>query len=438
MFCLLIVFLNHTSLANIYKVGTNKAYSSPNELYIANVLQNGDTIEIDAQEFVGQDALAVWSASSLKIKGVGGKPHLKANGQYILGKAIWVLAGNNITVENIEFSGATVPDKNGAGIRLDGTGMKIRYCYFHHNENGILTTTNNAGNILVEHSEFAYNGYGDGYSHNIYVNKTQIFTFRYNYSHHAKVGHALKSRAKNNFIYYNRIMDEQIGTASRLIDISNGGHTIIMGNLLMQGVNATNNNLISYGLEGLNNVDSSLYVVNNTMVNKRVQSCIFISIQNGTKVASIRNNIFGGTGTLIQGTATTNRENYVNANIGSIAFVDEPNYNYKLTENSPAIDFGIGAGTTVYGISLTPNNAYKHKSNFTLRYTNRIIDAGAYEYGGNTVSNTPINCQASVEIGDICINDNNYGMILVAPNGNCFRLKVTNTGALITEGVNCP
>jgi hypothetical protein len=69
-------------------------------------------------------------------------------------------------VENIEFSGAAVPDHNGAGIRLDETGLIVRSCYFHNNENGILTSNPYAGDILIEYSEFAANGYGDGYTHN--------------------------------------------------------------------------------------------------------------------------------------------------------------------------------------------------------------------------------------------------------------------------------
>ena len=83
----------------------------------------------------------------------GRHPKLDADGQYILGKGIWVLAGNNITVESIEFFGATVPDHNGAGIRLDGVGMNVQRCFFHDNENGILTSNPYAGEIIIEHSE---------------------------------------------------------------------------------------------------------------------------------------------------------------------------------------------------------------------------------------------------------------------------------------------
>ncbi len=370
--------------ATTYSVGSTKTYPSPNALYQANVIADGDTLEIDGETYTGTSALAVWQANNLFIKGVNGTPHLIADGKYILGKGIWVLAGNNISVDNIEFSGATVPDENGAGIRLDGTGMTIRHCYFHDNENGILTSNPYAGDIIIEHSEFANNGFGDGFTHNLYIGHVNSLTFRYNYSHHTKVGHNLKSRANENYIYYNRIMDEESGFSSRLIDLSNGGFTIIMSNLLMQGPNAENNNLIGYGKEGLTNASSDLYVVNNTMVNKRTASCIFVDIQNGTNVAEIHNNIFTGTGTPINGNFTSSSGNIVDPFIADMDFVNEPDYDYNINSASPAIDSGVVL-TSVNGYPLVPDKSYKHPLNYDDRLIeNGIIDVGAYEYSTPT------------------------------------------------------
>ena len=248
-----ILMLGVQCFADIHKVGSTKTYKSPNALYTANVIQDGDTIEIDAETYSGQAALAIWKNNNLVIKGVGGRPHLTADGQQIAGKGIWVFSGNNITVENIEFSGSSVPDKNGAGIRFQGIGLSVRHCYFHDNENGILAGNPYEGDILIEFSEFARNGYGDGYSHNLYIGHINKLTFRFNYSHHADIGHNLKSRANENFVLYNRIMDEKIGNSSRLIDLPNGGLSIVMGNLLMQGNSAKNSNMVGFGLEGLTN-----------------------------------------------------------------------------------------------------------------------------------------------------------------------------------------
>jgi hypothetical protein len=115
--------------------------------------------------------------------------------------------------------------------------------------------------ILIEHSEFARNGFGDGYTHNIYIGRSRSFTLRYSYSHHAYVGHTVKSRANANYILYNRIMDEVSGTSSYTIDLPDGGVSYVIGNLLQQGPNTENSTILSYGAEGLRHASNELYVV---------------------------------------------------------------------------------------------------------------------------------------------------------------------------------
>lgn len=379
-FVLFILSLSFSCFASTYQVGSTRTYQSPNALYLSNILQDGDTIEIDAETYTGTAALAVWQKNNLLIKGVDGLPKLDADGQYILGKGIWVLAGNNIKVENIEFFGASVPDKNGAGIRLDGVGLNVQRCFFHDNENGILTSNPYAGEITIEYSEFANNGYGDGFSHNLYIGHVDKLTFRFNYSHHTNIGHNLKSRANENIILYNRIMDEESGNSSRLIDIPNGGFTIVMGNLFMQGNNAPNSNMIGYGKEGLTNTSNEFYFINNTLVNKRTASCLFLDINEGTALAKVSNNIFAGSGDVYNGTIAELNNNLIETSIANLNFADEPNYDYNLNSNSPAIDIGANM-LPVNGYSLTPDLSYVHPTNFETRtISNNFIDVGAYEF----------------------------------------------------------
>ena len=111
----------------VIKVGSEMPYTRPSEA--AKVAKDGDVIEIMSGIYM-YDA-AVWRQNNLTIRGVDGRAHLKADGTAAEGKAIWVVKGNNTIVENIEFSGARVRDKNGAGIRQEGSGLTIRKCYFH-------------------------------------------------------------------------------------------------------------------------------------------------------------------------------------------------------------------------------------------------------------------------------------------------------------------
>lgn len=368
-----------------YFVGSSHTYTNPRALYDANIIQANDIILIEAETFTGNAALAVWNKDNLTIKGINGKPKLIADGKYIFGKGIWVISGNNCSVENIEFSGATVPDQNGAGIRLDGSGIKITKCYFHHNENGMLITSNTPGDVLIEHSEFAYNGYGDGQSHNIYVNNTNSFTFRYNYTHHAMIGHCIKSRAKINTIEYNRIMDED-GNSSRLIDLPNGGICVINGNVMHQGKNAENFNAIGIGLEGLTSgIDHIVSFNHNTILNERTASCLFLQINQEIKWSEgffLTNNIFGGLCKTIDSSfdaELTEQANLIKNEISDLKLKDPQNYDYHLTNESPGIDAATNPVALPY--AFVPEYQYKYDTDFEVRSKhNGNFDMGAFEY----------------------------------------------------------
>ena len=187
------LLLPAAAAAATLQVGPGKRFAKPCAAILVSA--PGDTIEIDAARRYDGD-VCTWSTNNLTIRGVGnGRAIVNAAGKDSQGKGIWVISGKNTTVENIEFTGATASDGNGAGIRQEGTNLTVRNCYFHDNQEGILAGDDLSSTILVEFSEFARNGSGDGSTHNIYVNHVAKFIFRYNYSHESVVGHLLKSRA---------------------------------------------------------------------------------------------------------------------------------------------------------------------------------------------------------------------------------------------------
>lgn len=357
-------------------VGPGKTYATPS--LAATACLDGDTISIDAGLYTGD--VCTWSRSNLTIRGVGGKAHLEANGLYAAGKGTWVLAGNNTTVENIEFSGATASatDNNGAGIRLDGTGLTVRSCFFHDNQNGILTGANAASDVLIEYSEFANNGFGDGYTHNLYIGQIRTLTFRFNYSHHAKAGHNLKSRAQSNYVIGNRLMDEANGTSSYVVDLPNGGLSFLIGNLIQQGPATANHSaIIRYGEEGGTNTVQHLYVCSNTVVNDYPGTTSFLTIAATTTVAQVRNNLFLGQGTAISGTATLEQNNLVTT---TSPLVNRATYDYHLaTGTNAAVDAAVDPGSAE-GQALLPTRQYVHPASDEARTTNGSSpDIGAYE-----------------------------------------------------------
>lgn len=368
----------------VWKVGPQRTYTTPSQ--VAGLVANGDVVEIDAADYTD---CASWNANNLTLKGVGGRPHIKNS--VCAGKGIWNLNGLNTTIENIEFSGATNPDQNGAGIRGVGGGFTVRNCYFHNNDDGILAfpagpLSAGQGEVLVEFCEFYQNGFGDGLSHNLYIGNFQKFTLQFCYVHSAKVGHEVKSRALNNYILYNYITDES-SDASRNIDLPNGGNSFLIGNVIEQGSNSANSNIIGYGLEGFSNAAlNNLLVVNNTVVNKRTNGS-FIMIEAGTGLLKVVNNIFAGNGTLISGTPGTldSAKNLIRTSVASIGFQNPDDEDYELTSSSPAVDEGSAPGA-FDNFDLTPVYEYVHPSARRDRLTHSIIDIGSYEYQNGALS----------------------------------------------------
>ena len=367
-----------SSYAAVYEVGAGTLNKLPSQ--VMSKVADGDTVLIDSGTYSGD--VGNWTKNNLFIRGIGGYAHLDANGKSAGGKAIWVVQGNNTTIENIEFSGATVTDKNGAGIRQEGINLTIRHCYFHDNEDGILAGDNPTSTILIEFSEFARNGYGDGYSHNMYINHIKKFTLQFSYTHNAIVGHCVKSRAYNSYILYNRIMDEDTGSASMLVDLPNGGVAYVIGNEIMKGANAQNPRSIEFGVEGLINPDNQLYVANNTMVTTNSNSN-FIFIQPGTSKAQVMNNIMIGPGTPLSGFLPDTASNVHYASVAVAGLTDPTNYDYRLLSSSPVIDKGTDPGNS-NTFSLLPTFEYKHPTDSLSRIIYNKLDIGAYEYNPPT------------------------------------------------------
>lgn len=360
----------------ILQVGPTRALTRPSAA--AATAQDGDVIEIDAAAYL--DDVVVWRRNNLTLRGVGGgRAHMRATRTIPFdgtdtgnGKGIWVQAGRNLTVENIEFSGAKVPDENGAGIRADSSDLTVCNGYFHDNENGIL---GGGGIVTIEYSEFNHNGLGEfGRTHNMYISEdTTRFTLRYSYSHHAHIGHNVKSRAQENHILYNRIMDEASGDSSYAIDLPDTGLSFIIGNLIQQGPLTDNSIIVAYGAESGLNGRQELYVVNNTLVNDR-GSGTFLDVRAGT-TARVVNNIFSGGGTVLSGPGTLTT-NLVSSSAG---LADVTNYDYRLTASSPARNAGSDPGSGA-GVSLTPTSQYVHPHNRQDRPATGAIDIGAYEF----------------------------------------------------------
>jgi len=363
-------------------VGPNQPFFTPCEAI--TVATPGDLIEIEAAIYSGD--VCTITASNLTIRGVRGRPKIAAGGKSAGGKAIWVVSGNNITIDNVEMYGAAVADRNGAALRLEGTNFTLRNSFLHDNENGILSGVNTASTIVLENNEFGHNGRGDGYTHNVYIGKAGKLTFRYNFSHDAHVGHNLKTRALYNTIAYNRFSSLRAGEAgstaagkpSYEIDVPNGGTTFIIGNVIQQPVSSINSNIVAYGEEGVSGYSTDLYVVNNTFVNDESSRGTFVMIGRGvTTPVELINNLFSGYGQQITQESAVKRTNYQALSVG---FVNHAAYDLRPLISSLIVDAGSPPGHSKTGESLNPVASYNHPS---LGVNRTVLgsrnDIGAYE-----------------------------------------------------------
>jgi len=231
----------------------------------ARIARAGSQINVDAGDYAGD--VAVWLHDDITLRAVGGRVRLLAQGAAAEGKGIWVVRAQRMQVHGFDFEGAKVPDRNGAGIRLDRGSLRITDCRFRYNEMGLLTNNDPDTVLEVYGSEFAHNQRPDGHNHNLYAGRIARLTVVGSYFHHGHIGHLLKSRAALSHIMNSRLIDGVNGSASYELEFPNGGMAFVVGNTIAQSTGTQNRTLMSFGAEGYKWPNNELYLANNTLIN---------------------------------------------------------------------------------------------------------------------------------------------------------------------------
>jgi hypothetical protein len=413
-------------------VGPGRTYAKPCDAIVA--AQPGDTIQVDAAGSYGGDTCS-WSTDNLTLSGVNGRAKIDLTGVTPSGqKGIFTIAAANATIENFELSGAAVSaaaGNNGAGIRFQGTNLTVRNCFLHDNQDGILAAppTANTGTILIEHTELANNGAGDGFSHNLYIGNFAQFTLRYSYSHGAKVGHLFKSRAYATFVLYSRLTDETGTTASYEVDIPNAGTAYVIGNVIEQSAASQNPTIITFGEEGTPaGYDTHLFVVNNTVLND-LGSGTFVADPTPTP-AVITNNVFwnGGTNSSQASAVLTNN---FDSTMGDPKLSSVATFDGHLLAGSPCIDKGAAPGQNG-SQSLAPAYEYVHPLGDVSRLVvGYAIDIGAYEYGNPVDAGGAVGAEsvdATFATGGEAGDDGGGATNPDAPNGSTNTARPSLSG----------
>ncbi len=257
----------------------------------------GDTIAVQAGTYTNDFATV---AVGLHIVAIGGMVNEVATTPPPNDKALLTVDAN-VSIQGFSFTGGSDGsfDGNVAGIRLENGSLAVSYCYFHDMQEGLLAGANPNATVTIDHSAFARNGTGDGYSHNLYVGAVNALTITNSYFTAANVGHEIKSRAATTIISNNVITDGPAGTASYDIDVPNAGVATITNNLIEKGAHASNLFAIHYGGEGqYAYAKNALTISGNTIVNDLGANGVAVLNQSAVNglhvVAAINKNSFYG------------------------------------------------------------------------------------------------------------------------------------------------
>jgi hypothetical protein len=322
----------------------------------SRIARDGDTVEVAPGEY--RRDVAVWSQRDLVIRGVGRRPSLIANGASADAKATFIVRGDRVRIENLGFFGARVPHRNGAGIRLEKGRLEIAGCHFEDNENGVLTNNDDAIELSIDRCTFVENGAGDGQSHNLYAGAIGRLNVSSSYFARSRVGHLLKSRARESLVVYSRFSGED-GTSSYELEFPNGGTVHVMGCLVQQGPRSENATIVSCGAEGYRWPLTEIHLAFNTIVNNRLLGGVFVRAASGRVRVEVLDNLLVGAGRL-----DLKAESVVNGNsvVRRSEFADPTRMNYRLRKSSVHVGAAGPIGKLAPG-RLFPSREYLHPAN---------------------------------------------------------------------------
>jgi hypothetical protein len=243
------------------KVGASEPYKTPSAA--AEIAKNGDHVEIDPGQYFD---CAVWRADNLVVEGVG--PGVVITDRTCMGKALFVVEGNNTTIRSLTLARARVPDMNGAGIRLDKGNLTVEGVKFIDNQSGILGGVPGT-TVIVRNSDFERNGTCEqACAHGIYVGDIDLLRVEHSRFFDTQHAHSIKSKALRTEVIDCDISDGPEGTSSYLIDVPNGGTLIARDNTLEKGPKSENHSTaIAIGEEGVTHPTGEITITKNIFRN---------------------------------------------------------------------------------------------------------------------------------------------------------------------------
>ena len=240
------------------EVGPGRAFDRPSAA--AQAAQDGDTIAIAPGEYYD---CAVWTRNRLTILGTG--PDVLITDATCHGKALFITSGDDITIRNIGFARARVPDRNGAGIRAEGGNLTVESSRFINNETGLLDAGRPGATLRIIDCSFTGNGVRDVTTPSPALSVGAVATLHVERSRFAdsRGGAHILSAADRTELLGNRVEDGSTGVRDALVVVTGGSTLVMEDNTLRRGPSDARYNA-AVRAEG---VTGELALRRNTLVN---------------------------------------------------------------------------------------------------------------------------------------------------------------------------
>ena len=163
------------------------------------------------------------------------------------------------------FQNVRVPDRNGAGIRLEAGSLDVARAWFRDSQQGILSGSD-AGPVTLTRSTFTRLGDNDGGpAHSVYFNRIPSLKLTNCRFEEGRGGHYVKSWAARTDVLDSSFDDSGGQGSNYMIDLPGGTSGRIAGNVFVQGADKENRSaFIAVGAEDGSANPTDLAVVGNT------------------------------------------------------------------------------------------------------------------------------------------------------------------------------
>ena len=225
---------------------------------------DGDTIQIAAGTYVNDYGVI---DKKVIVEGVGGMARFVQQNFLDSNQGIFVV-NTDATLRNLEIMGGHNYSGRVAGIMVQGGHVTIANSYIHDNDIGINASDNARTGIVMIDTEVAHNGNDDRGTPNMVVGAVGSVVIQNSTIHGAFSGHELTSRAFNALIENNRIYDGVGNPASFLLNIAQGGNTVIRNNILEKGEDSANGILIRIAGEGRAYSNTDVEITDNMLITR--------------------------------------------------------------------------------------------------------------------------------------------------------------------------